>query len=619
MSSHKLSEYFPAWKTSLLACCVFLLPLPYLFGNLIVLNYADMYMYIKKACEIGTASIDPIVVHDRTALFPFTLHLLFEVFGYSLYSIKVFHIFLLSVLCVQSWMICRMLTGNNSGVISSVFIATSFVFGHFAYFPHIDLLLTVCLNFCLLVLYEAVRARKDQFKWIFSSGLLLGLTYALKQTAIVLVALLPLYLVLLERASLPRILKLWGIQLLGLSVFLVPITILSYPNSFGYVWIMAKNIHQPLGQCQIPPPLSLTRTLTYYFDPILWQWDMPYNVVMVRVDQIAALLSFILFLCWSNVERKAKGFVFLAVLIFLPWYVFVAYKGWKLRQLLFPEFLIFLTIGPLIHYLFIGKIKPRISRNNWLRVAVGLGLLLCAIYGLRIYSIDRTIQKNVTEARTRGYQRRDPLIGYARWPSRLNIPAFKGRQPPRPLVTRNVIPTVLVMPKALGFGSISESQLQLQLLRKNSRDTTRRVSVSLPLGDGLKIEKVELEKSLFKVVTREIRPGVIVQLLVEPILEKLQKGLNEDRLKIHTNQKGYEVLEVPISLEILQEDKDYDEGKDIFGIEDLFEDEWLLDEGKDIFGGYELFEDEPFLKGENIFGDKGWGDDEDRDNDEAEK
>jgi hypothetical protein len=29
-----------------------------------------MYMYIRKACEIGAANIDPIVVHDRTALFP---------------------------------------------------------------------------------------------------------------------------------------------------------------------------------------------------------------------------------------------------------------------------------------------------------------------------------------------------------------------------------------------------------------------------------------------------------------------------------------------------------------------------------------------------------------------
>jgi len=43
-----------------------------------------------------------------------------------------------------------------------------------------------------------------------------------------------------------------------------------------------------------------------------------------------------------------------------------------------------------------------------------------------------------------------------------------------------------------------------------------------------------------------------VQLLVESVLEKLQKRLNEDLLKILTNQKEHEVLEVLISFEILQ-------------------------------------------------------------------
>ena len=75
--------------------------------------------------------------------------------------------------------------------------------------------------------------------------------------------------------------------------------------------------------------------------------------------------------------------------------------------------------------------------------------------------------------------------------------------------------------------------------------------VVLNKGNDLKVSKVELEKSLFKAELKPIQQGRMVQILVEPILEKLQKGLNEDRLKIYTNQKGYEVLEVTVSFEIL--------------------------------------------------------------------
>jgi hypothetical protein len=67
----------------------------------------------------------------------------------------------------------------------------------------------------------------------------------------------------------------------------------------------------------------------------------------------------------------------------------------------------------------------------------------------------------------------------------------------------------------------------------------------------LKIEKAELEKSLFKVVIKQVQAGRTVQLMVEPILEKVKKGPNSDRLKIYTNQKDHQMLDVPISFEIL--------------------------------------------------------------------
>jgi hypothetical protein len=120
-------------------------------------------------------------------------------------------------------------------------------------------------------------------------------------------------------------------------------------------------------------------------------------------------------------------------------------------------------------------------------------------------------------------------------------------------VSVNVRGPVEVRPKALNFGRMSEERLEQ--LKTNNRFLRRPVTVVLNTGDDLNVSKVELEKSLFKAVPKPVQRGRLVQIVVEPILEKLQKGLNQDRLKIYTNQKDSEVLEVPIRFEILQMSK----------------------------------------------------------------
>jgi hypothetical protein len=110
-----------------------------------------------------------------------------------------------------------------------------------------------------------------------------------------------------------------------------------------------------------------------------------------------------------------------------------------------------------------------------------------------------------------------------------------------------------VRPKVLRFGRISEERLQQ--LKTNNRVLRRPVMVVLNKGNDLKVSKVELENSLFRAVPRPLQQGRMVQILVEPVLGKLHKGLNEDRLKIYTNQKDHEVLEVPVSFEVLPASK----------------------------------------------------------------
>lgn len=113
----------------------------------------------------------------------------------------------------------------------------------------------------------------------------------------------------------------------------------------------------------------------------------------------------------------------------------------------------------------------------------------------------------------------------------------------------NIGAPVEVRPKVLSFGRMSDERMQE--LKKKGKFMRRPVMIILNKGNELKIEKVELENSLFKVVTRQMQRGRTVQLMVEPIFDKLQKGPNEDHMKIYTNHKDSKVLEVPIRFEIL--------------------------------------------------------------------
>jgi hypothetical protein len=108
---------------------------------------------------------------------------------------------------------------------------------------------------------------------------------------------------------------------------------------------------------------------------------------------------------------------------------------------------------------------------------------------------------------------------------------------------------VELRPKTLNFGRLSAERLKQ--LKGDPKGMIRSVSVILHRGNDLKIERTELDKSLFKVSSKPVKSGRVARLLIEPVLEELKKGANQDRLRIYTNQKGDEVLEVPIRLDLL--------------------------------------------------------------------
>jgi len=108
---------------------------------------------------------------------------------------------------------------------------------------------------------------------------------------------------------------------------------------------------------------------------------------------------------------------------------------------------------------------------------------------------------------------------------------------------------VEVRPKELSFGRLSQQQIDSQT--QNKRPMTRPILVILNKGEDLKVTKVRSEKSLFKAATQGLQNNRMVQVVVEADSGKLKKGMNEDVLEITTNQKGHEVLKVPVRFELL--------------------------------------------------------------------
>jgi hypothetical protein len=117
-------------------------------------------------------------------------------------------------------------------------------------------------------------------------------------------------------------------------------------------------------------------------------------------------------------------------------------------------------------------------------------------------------------------------------------------------VTGNIRPVLEVRPKVVDLGKVSQERIHE--FNKAVTPFRRSVTIILNKGNNLQIEKLESEKSLFTAAVKTLRAGMMVQILIEPNFKKLKKGKNEDRLRVYTNQKGREVLEIPLQFEIIQ-------------------------------------------------------------------
>ncbi len=91
-----------------------------------------------------------------------------------------------------------------------------------------------------------------------------------------------------------------------------------------------------------------------------------------------------------------------------------------------------------------------------------------------------------------------------------------------------------------------------QAIRSPDADpaVSRDVFVRLNRGDSLDITGLEIDETLFRTELKAIETGKYYWIRIVPIVSGIRLGVTEAQLRIHTNDKRYSPLIVPISIQI---------------------------------------------------------------------
>ena len=404
-------------KNSIVIALMLVLPAPYLFSETVVLNYMDMYPYLRVVRDFSNHHLSLFFTETRTNLFPLILFVNFKLWGTDLMALKYLNIAVLAGLLIECLILGKLLFKNNSGIITAILVCTSYTFVHFVYFPHIDLLLLTALILCLIVLFVALERKPESSAWMFFSGVLIGLSFLLKESAIWLLFFTPVYLIL-RRATFKQIVKKWCWQLLPLGLIAVPM-IYAHHQAFYYRYIYKLIFWKALILSQDPerlidyanfvtrPDYSVLRVFTFPLAPVFWQWDSMFPVpdILIVSEQILILTAGLCYFLKKTPETETKMFLLAIFIVFLPRYIVVAISGYKIRQVLITFFIFYPILGNLLYNSGIRMKTALLPYTQLQRVQASMVLLMLAFYFIRMLFLTEGIAYTLHSAEFH-YQRR---------------------------------------------------------------------------------------------------------------------------------------------------------------------------------------------------------------------
>lgn len=401
---------------------------PFFLTDRVVLNYMDMYLYLDIVRDMANGDYRLFATPTRTNLFPLLLHGWFEVLGYDLVNLRWFYCICLALIGIQTWLIGWLLFGNCSGLIAALLVITSYTFGHFIYFPHIDLVLLLFINFCLILLKIAFNSEKNGFGIFIMSGLAIGVAFLIKEAAIWLLFFIPVYS-FLTKVKIRQICKTWSGQILP---FLIPAGmilvfsgknfIIRYSNRINKI-ILAMSGDNGLiahhnsgwyaqGLDHLSPPIKL---VFFLFLPIYWQWDqqLPVPKVLICLEQLTIVGSFLFFLIFVRNQKLAKIFIIAVLILYLPRFLYVAVAGSKMRQILPFFYILYLPLGQLC-YLWLMRFNDFFTQYfGVLKARISVVIVVLAVVSIRFGLFFNGIDYTLNSADVY-YQRPNPMIDMSR-------------------------------------------------------------------------------------------------------------------------------------------------------------------------------------------------------------
>jgi len=402
--------------------------MPFLLTDRIVLNYMDMYLYLDIIRDMANGDYRLFATPTRTNLFPLILYGWFEWLGYDLVNLRWFYCLCLGLIGVQTWLIGWLLFKNWSGLLAALFVVTSYTFGHFVYFPHIDLVLLLFINFCLILLIIAFHSEKHETGMYVMTGLAIGTAFLVKEAAIWLLFFVPVYSLLIK-IKMRDVCRRWGVQLLP---FLLPAGLIFAFSGKNFIIRYSDRInkiilsisgdnglilqHNSGWSAQGLDHLSpLIKLIIFLFLPIYWQWDnlLPVPKVLICAEQLLIICSFLFFLLFVRDHGLAKAFIIAVLILYLPRFLYVAIAGSKVRQVLPFFYILYLPLGHLC-YLLLVRLHDLVERyTGTFKAGIAVTLVIFVVVSMRLGLFFNGIDQTLNSADVY-YQRPNPMIDMKR-------------------------------------------------------------------------------------------------------------------------------------------------------------------------------------------------------------
>jgi len=272
----------------------------------------------------------------------------------------------------------------------------------------------------LIVTFIALERKPDSVFWMVCSGVVIGISFLLKESAIWLLFFVPVYS-LLKRVKIKEAMKGWCIQLAPLFIIAVPIIyhhhnwfymrFISYPIDWISLMFSRNTvILSDYAGGYLQQEATFLSMFTFLLAPIFWQWEpiLPIPKNLIILEQVIIAGGGLYYFIRKTSLPNSKIFLLTVLIVFLPRYIVFSVNAYKIRQVLIFFFALYPIIGNGLYHAFIKCKFSLLPYTELRRIRMAMVLLVFTFYILRMTFCIDGIMYTLNSAEF-NYQRRQIL------------------------------------------------------------------------------------------------------------------------------------------------------------------------------------------------------------------